>query len=226
MPPRRRRRGLTLIELTITVAVIGLVAGLTLVSIQALGANHLRSASVEIAGAIKGCYDRSIMEKRIQRITFDLDEHVWWVEYTADPFALDPEVAANMDDPEEPEDLDLDEEAPADLRAALEGGRAASFELDGWFGGKHPLPGEVHFGRVWTGMREDPFEKGRIHVHFFRGGFTEPLQLELYDGSPEADPEERSYVTLKVRPLTGRVRMYQKRLDEPEYERKPWEEDD
>lgn len=220
---RRGRRGLTLIELTITVAIIGLVAAMAFVSVSALSQSQLQSTSVAIAGAIKGSYDRSIMEKRIQRIAFNLDDHVWWVEFTEDPYAL-----SRLDDDadDDDEDLDLDEETPAEVKAALEGSRAASFSPDPNFGAKLPLPGNVHFGRVWTGMREDPFEKGIVYLHFFRGGYTEPLQLELYDGSPDSEPDGREYITLKVRPLTGRVRMYPERLDEPEETRLPWEEDD
>lgn len=219
---RRQQRGLTIIELIITVAVIGLVAAMAFTSIGALSQSQLQSTSVSIAGAIKGAYDRSIMEKRIQRIAFDLDQHVWWVEFTEDPYALRTQEAEEDDDGE----LDLDEETPAEIRAALEGNRAARFTPDPAFGSKLPLPGSVHFGRAWTGMREEPFDKGIVYLHFFRGGYTEPLQLELYDGSPDAEPDSREYITIKVRPLTGKVRMYPKRLDEPDETRLPWEEDD
>lgn len=221
---RRSRRGLTLIEITIAVAIVGLIAGMAVIGISALSYSELRSTSVSLAGAIKESYDRSIMEKRIQRITFDLDNHAWWVEFTEDPYALS--AVEDEDDEEDIEDF-LDEDTPEDLVAALKGSRAASFSPDPNFGGrKLQLPGEVHFGRVWTGMREEPFEKGLVYLHFFRGGFTEPLQLELYDGPSNGDPDRRDYITLKVRPLTGKVRMYPKRLDEPEEDRRPWEEDD
>jgi prepilin-type N-terminal cleavage/methylation domain-containing protein len=225
-PARRGTRGLTLIELTITVAVIGLVAAMAVVSVQALGHSHLRSTSVEIAGAIKQSYDRAIMEKRLQRIAFDLDEHAWWVEYTDDPYALDVERLGTDEEEREEEELFLDEDTPEEVRAALEGGRAASFSPDPDFPEKMPLPGAVHFGRAWTGMREDPFEEGVVYLHFFRGGFTEPLQLELYDGHPDAPRDTREYVTIKVRPLTGRVKMYQEQLEPPEDEGRMWEEED
>lgn len=222
----RGARGLTLIELTITVAVIGLVASMALVSVQALSHSQLRSSSVAIAGAIKQSYDRAIMEKRLQRIAFDLEGHTWWVEYTEDPYALDVERLAADPGEYDEDELYLDEETPEEVRAALEGGRSASFSPDPSFEGRVVLPGDVHFGRAWTGMREDPFEKGIVYLHFFRGGFTEPLQLELYDGSPEAAPEDREYVTLVVRPLTGRVKIYPKRLEEPEDDGRMWEEQD
>lgn len=221
----KTRRGLTLIEITITIVIVALVSGIAMVSVQSLSHSRLRSSAVAIAGAIKECYDKAIMEKRIQRIAFDLNDHVWWVEYTEDPYALDIERLSSEDD-DEPEDLFLDEDTPEEVRAALEGNRAATFSPDPSFGAKIPLPGGIHFGRAWTGMREKPFEKGIIYLHFFRGGFTEPLQLEIYEGSPESKPKSREWVTIKVRPLTGRVKTYQKRLDEPEDQGRPWEEQD
>lgn len=225
--PSRVARGLTLIELTIIVAIIGLMAGLSLVSVNALGHSYLRSESVSLAGAIKECYDRSIMEKRVQRIVFDLAEDTWWVEATDDPYALDIDRLAAADDADELADLneepDFDEETPEEVRAAIMGSQSATFELDPAFEGKKKLQGDVHFGRVWTGMREEPFEKGLIFLHFFRGGFTEPLQLELFDGDPDGDDKE--YLTLLVRPLTGKVRIYPEQLEAPEEDRRPWEED-
>ena len=217
--PRWHQRGLTLIEITITLTIIGLMAGMAMVSIQALGGSYLRSTSFGIAGAIKESYDRAIMEKRTQRITFDLENHVWWAEFTEDPYALADE------DSEEDLDLDLDEDTSADIRAALEGGRAAAFKTDPHFGKKkNELPGDVHFGRAWTGMRKDAFEKGLVHIHFFRGGFTEPLQLEVYEGPENGRKEDREWMTIKVLPLTGRARIYSKKLETPEIKR-PWEED-
>lgn len=226
--PGRQTRGLTLIELTITILVIGLVSTMALVSIQALSHSDLRSTSVAIAGAIKQSYDRAIMEKRLQRIGFDLDKHVWWVEYTEDPYALDLAVLSEDSDEreEDDDDLYLDEDTPADVRAALEGGRAASFRPDPDFEAKMQLPGNVHFGRAWTGMREEAFEKGVVYIHFFRGGFTEPLQLELFDGVPGDDKESRDWVTLTVRPLTGRVKMYPEQREAPDDEGRVWEEEE
>ncbi len=225
--PRRARRGFTLIELTIGVLVAGLVAGLALVSVQSLGHSQLRSSSVQIAGAIKQSYDTAIMEKRTQRIAFDLDEHQWWVEYTEDPYTLDPSQLGGERERGRGRDRDLrlDDDAPEELRQALEGGRAATFTPDPAFPARMTLPGRVHFGRTWTGMREEPFEKGTVYLHFFRGGFTEPLRLELFEGEIGSDLDSRDWVTIEVRPLTGRVKMRSERSKEKRGARPVWEED-
>lgn len=207
-------------EIMVAIGIMALVAGGAMMSMRALGGNRLRSASFSIAGAIKESYDRAIMEKRIQRLTFDLDNHIWWAEFTDDRYTLNPE-----DDTDHLFDIDdLDEDTPAEVRAALAGEKAAKFNPDPYMGKKVKLPADVHFARAWTAMSEDPFQKGLVHIHFFRGGFTEPLQLELYDGPRDGRETDREYMTVKVRPLTGRVKIYNRRLDKPEIKR-PWEED-
>ncbi|MBX2812822.1 MAG: prepilin-type N-terminal cleavage/methylation domain-containing protein [Myxococcales bacterium] len=219
---RRVSRGLTLIEIVIAVGLVGLIAGGALVSIQALSHSRLRSATFALAGAIKESYDRAIMEKRTQRLTFDLNNHVWWAEFTEDPYALsNPDIAEE----EARLQINLDDETPADIRKALLGQKAAAFAPDPYMGGKNKLPADIHFGRAWTGTSEDAFTKGLVYIHFFRGGFTEPFQLEIYDGPLNGNRQDREWMTIKVRPLTGRVRVYSEQLDAPD-ERRPWEEDD
>lgn len=213
--PRAHARGLTLIELTIALAVAAMVTAVGVISINALTHASLKSTAIELAGAIKYNYDRSIMEKRVQRIGMDLDQNVWWVEYTDDPYSLASERLRGTEgakrDEEEEDDDDFDSffgEADSEVKAALEGGRAASFVPDPDSGEPRPLPGDVRFSRVHTGHQEEPFESGIAYLHFFRGGWTEPAQIEITDGE--------DHITLKVAPLTGRVRTYHKQLEEME----------
>ena len=210
--PRASRRGLTLIEITIGLAIAAMVMAVGVTSINALTDAHLRSAAVEIVGAVKFSYDRAIMEKRIQRIGFDIDRQVWWLEFTNDPYALNQELDRGEEgtrpEPEKESGRDslFDDDADAEVQKALEGGRAASFSPDGKSGEPRKLPGEVTFDSVWTGHQEEPFTSGIAYLHFFRGGWTEPAQIVLTDGE--------SFVTLKVSPLTGRIRTYQEKLED------------
>ena len=63
----RSRRGFTLIELTIALAIAAMMVGVTMISVQSLTHADLKNTSLELAGAVKYNYDRAIMEKRIQR---------------------------------------------------------------------------------------------------------------------------------------------------------------
>ena len=95
----------------------------------------------------------------------------------------------------------------AHVKAALEGGKAASFVPEGE---PRPLPGDVRFSKVQTGHQEEPFIAGVAYLHFFRGGWSEPAQIELTDGD--------EVISLKVFPLTGGVRTYHEPLKELELE--------
>ncbi len=223
--PRQHRAGLTLIEITIALGVAALIMALGVVSVNALSDRNLRTGAMQLAGAIKYSYDRSIMQNRIQRIAMNIDTGEWWLEYTEGEFAVRRERAegtkgAMLDEEgnivyagEEDvrDELRLDDEMDGELRRALEGGLGARFQREE--GEKEPneLPGSVKFSRVWTGHQEEPFEEGIAFIHFFDGGWTEPALIELKDGDDD-------FVTLKVAPLTGRVRTKHERMEAPRVE--------
>ena len=219
--PSAKRLGLTLIEITVALAIAALIVSLGLVSLNALTDADLKSAAVELTGAIKFSYDRSIMEKRTQRMGFDMGKGLWWIDYTADPYALDRERAqgkSGADSPDEEDKLDsLDEvfersEDPTEeVKQAMEGGKALAFSPDEASGPPRRLPGDISFSKIWTGHQEEPFTEGVAYLHFFRSGWTEPATIELTDGDGD-------YITLKVFPLTGRVRMYKRQLDDEKVE--------
>jgi hypothetical protein len=219
--PDHERLGLTLIEITVALAIAALIVGAGLVSLNALTDADLKSAAVELTGAIKFSYDRSIMEKRTQRLSFDIGKGLWWIDYTEDPYAIDRERArGNTGDESREEDEEklssLDElfersdDPSEEVKQAMAGGKAMAFSPDEGAGGPRRLPGSVSFSKVWTGHQEEPFTEGVAHMHFFRSGWTEPAQIELTDGD--------DFITLKVFPLTGRVRMYKKQLEDPKVE--------
>lgn len=197
---------------------------MSVVAINSLTDAALRSAAVEMTGAIKYSYDRAIMQHRIQRIGMDIDEGQWWIEYTEDPFAIseqriEGEAGARVNEDGEVErpgqddlerELGFDRDTDPEVRRALEGGRAASFiKEDGET--SRELPRGVKFSRVWTGHQEEPFNKGIAYLHFFTSGWTEPAYIELMDADEDV-------VVLEVQPLTGRVRTSHDPFEAPDVE--------
>lgn len=212
---------MTLIEITIALAIAAMMVGVAVVSTQALTHTDLRNSAIGLAGAVKSNYDRAIMEKRIQRIGMDLDQHVWWVEYTEDPFALSQErlrgdeglkrdEEGNLKKDDDDDSFFFDDDDDEEVKRALEGGKAAAFKPDEAAGEPFALPGDVQFVKVHAGHQEEAFTSGIAYLHFFRGGWTEPAQIELTDGE--------EVITLKVFPLTGRVRTYHRELEDMEVE--------
>jgi general secretion pathway protein H len=219
---KKRQRGLTLIEVVIALAIAAMATGIAIGAVNAITDASLKSTSIELIGAMKFSYDRAIMERRTQRLSIDMDKGLWWIDYTTDPFALSserdrgPEGGKSEDkkraEKEERSSFfsDEDDAAKKEVEAALEGGKAASFSADEELGTPRSLPGDVRFSKVWTGHQEEAFTSGTAHIHFFSGGWTEPAQIELTDGD--------AFITLKLYPLTGRVRTYDKELEVPKPE--------
>src|SRR5687768_8886219 len=111
--PAAHRRGLTLIEITVALAIAALIVSLGLVSLNALTDADLKSSAVELTGAIKFSYDRSIMEKRTQRMGFDMSKGLWWIDYTDDEYALDRERMRGKSGADSPEGEEQEKKKPA-----------------------------------------------------------------------------------------------------------------
>lgn len=203
-------RGFTLIEISIALAIGAMLMTVAIAGVNSITDANLRSAAITLTGAIKGNYDRAIMNKRTQRLAMDIDKGLWWIEYTDDPYALAAKLekgdGSKDEDDDKDEDPFADEDMDAEVKNALEGGRAASFRPDGELGEPQRLPGEVRFSRILTGHQEEAFTAGVAYLHFFRAGWTEPARIEITDGT--------EYTTLEVQPLIGRVRTYHERMDE------------
>jgi general secretion pathway protein H len=220
-------RGFTLIELTIALAIVALLAAASVMTVSSVTDANLRSAGVALSGAIKQSYDRAAMLQRSQRIVLDLDKQVWWIEFTESPFAIakeklsgeEGESAEAMKERLEAAEKkkgrlsEFDDDGKEEIRAMIEGGNARFFvpdeELDA--GKPQVLPGGISFARVWTGHQEKPFVAGMAHLHFFPQGWTEPALIELED-------DDGDVFSLEVQPLTGRVRVHDRRLEDPDEE--------
>jgi general secretion pathway protein H len=239
----KERAGFTLIELTIALAIAAMVTTVTMSGLNAMTGASLRSSAIELTGAIKMNYDRAVMLKRTQRLVMDLDQGLWWVEFNEDRFALTQARAeGKAGDSSEKKDKKksifdddsssiFDDEVDQEVKKAMAGAAMANFSADDVSGGKRQaLPSGTCFSRIWTEHQEEAFTEGVAYLHFFPGGWTEPARIELVDSDckNKEDPttdQEGDYKTLKIFPLTGRVRSYNRKLELPDT-RERGEEDD
>lgn len=210
-----RQRGLTLIEVAIALAIMGLLAVLSVVSINAVTHSELRSTAIRLSGAIRHSYDLAIMRHRTQRIAIDLDKGVFWLDFTESPFHLGAERlegesggSADEGGAVKARDFDFSDEDDPEVKIALLAGAAAKFTKDETLGDPVQLDGDLKFSRVWTGHQEEAFREGSAFLHFFPAGFTEPALIELTDGD--------AFITLEVSPLTGKVRMHHEEMKVPD----------
>ena len=58
--PRRARRGFSLIEIMVVIAIVGLLMGASVYGFRSIAKSELRSSSAKLAGAIRYCFDRAV----------------------------------------------------------------------------------------------------------------------------------------------------------------------
>ncbi|MEK6707116.1 MAG: prepilin-type N-terminal cleavage/methylation domain-containing protein, partial [Bdellovibrionota bacterium] len=81
------KRGFSLLELMVVVAIIALFTTMVIPSVSSYFQLSLNSAAREMASVIKEAYNSTIMTGRIHRLVFDLKEQTYWVE-SGPPTAL------------------------------------------------------------------------------------------------------------------------------------------
>lgn len=69
---RRRRRGITLLELVVTLTVLGLMAGLMVARLRVTPLQRVRAAGVQLAQDLEASRTRALATRRAARVVFDV----------------------------------------------------------------------------------------------------------------------------------------------------------
>lgn len=204
---RGPERGLTLIELLITVALIAVLTTGILFGSGAVVRSRLRSATTMMAGAVRTAFTRASATSRPNRIVFDIDGSKVWLEESNDPVLVKKDDATGGAEAATPEERDAIEQAsrilkgPQVPRPRFSPVKALGFDEEG---SGRPLGKGVRFFKVETGHSSDGQTAGRAYLYFWPGGQTERASIQItLEGSTNPD----DVMTLMVSPLTGRVRI-------------------
>jgi prepilin-type N-terminal cleavage/methylation domain-containing protein len=223
------RRGMTLIEIMVVMAIIALVTAVAIPSLSAVFAFQQRGAVKELAQTYTWLIDEAALRNVTFRIVYSLDRRTWKVE-VGDPDTL---VFATPEEREKA-DEELRDEMSRYTESELEAGAAdaeADEEEDGASSGRfegltgdvftseQELPSGTMFLFVYTpqypieGVRpsdeppEDPADEAVAYSYVFADGSTEHTLVRIVD----SDDQEDGY-TLEVEPGSGRVRIENEEL--------------
>ena len=189
----RHNHGLTLIELTVVIAILVLLVGMSMAGIMGLSSVRQRGETNRIAAMMRHAYSRAVTDGLYVRMRIDITGDKYWIEGTANPVLL----------PESREDLDR---MPQDNDEAREA-RAKQSKL-----GFIPLSEQikvdegVSISGVQIGGIDEEFDSGKVDIHFFPNGFAEPAMIYTYDG-------DEDYITLTLNPMTGVVKSENEKLE-------------
>jgi general secretion pathway protein H len=215
---RRLRRGLTLIEIVIAIALIALLSGSLLFGKNMLVGSRMKSTATLIVSSVRFGLTRANATGRPARLVIDFDKKQLSIEEASSSLMLrekgkDPSAGAAPASSAEAK-------ARAESERILEGPRAARpafSKLSGVSGAVEdlsagrPLGEGVEIVQVRTEHDEEPLREGRAYIYFWPGGTTERAVVQLKKAG-----DKETALSVVLSPLTGRARIEKGAVDFPE----------
>lgn len=188
--------GMTLIEIMITVALIGGLMALAGTVMFPSDDAKLRDEATRLAGTIKFLYNEAAIKNKYYRIAFNLEENSYRVESSTEPFYVSTQ---NPEDEPKKTELQLGETATEDGEAP---------EPPPQFSGEEgvmlkpiKLARGLKIKDVSVMHAAERQEVGIVHAYFLPNGWAEPMVINL------SDEDEEAFYSLEINPLTGKAHI-------------------
>lgn len=230
-PLRRGERGLTLIELTVALAIIAVLFGAVVTSVGAITGSRAKAAAGELGGVIRSLYDTAALKGRTCRLVFQLpakgeDGDVkYWAECAEGHVTTARDRDQALEDANHQADVDArddsrresarsrsassDEAESAEEQEAQEKARVEKAARFSAYTAEEIKPRKLSGVKisVWTQHQRDPVSSGLAYLYFFPQGYTERAYVYFEQG--------KNVWTITVAPLTGKTTIVGRALEVP-----------
>jgi general secretion pathway protein H len=223
-------RGVTLVEVLITVAVVALLSGAAILGMGATSGARMKRGAVMIASAIRVAYAHANATSKPVRLVFDFEERQVILEEGSEQLFIDRKdktggaAAATELEKAAQEEAEAILKGPRAPRPSFQPSKAFGFDPEDGKPGKD-LPTGIRFASVETAHADEAEISGRAYLYFWPGGMTERAAVMLTRGDGEGDVDG-DFMTVLVAPLTGKAKlmagrhaMARPRTDDEESER-------
>ncbi|AUX49070.1 hypothetical protein SOCE26_106150 [Sorangium cellulosum] len=213
---RRNTRGLTLVEVLITVTVIALISGTVILGMGAVTSARLKRSAAMLAGAVRVAYAHANAKSKPVRLVFDFEERMIVLEESTSELLIERNdrtggaAAATEAERAAVEEAEAILKGPRAPRPAFQPAKAYGFNPEKDRPGKE-LSSGVRFLQVETAHQDDPVTEGRAYLYFWPGGQTERAAIQLGLGGAETD----NVMTVLVSPLTGKTELKKGKANMP-----------
>ncbi len=198
-------RGFTVIELTVTLAVILMITVAASMGLGALFRADLKTGSGAVSASVRYLYSLSVLNNQSYRLVVDFDSGEYWGEElprsgkACDVFLVEKEGDSSF--PSAPREKrvssrDEDEDAPEATGGGFE-------KLKDNLLKRRKLPGKVKFQGVITTHHSDLQTEGRVEINFFPAGYVEHAYIYVGD--------EDDIFTIETVPLMGTAEIHREK---------------
>lgn len=217
-PRRAMARGLTLIELVIAIALIGLLTGSLLFGKNMLVGSRVKSAATLLASSVRFGLTRANATGKPARLVIDLDKKELAIEEASTSLMLRQKGKDQTGGAEA--STTAEAKARTEAERIVEGPHAARprfAKLSGVTGAVEELAKGRKLGdgveivQVRTEHDDEYVREGRAYIYFWPGGTTERAVVQL----KKAGDKEAS-LTVVLSPLTGRAKIEKGGVEFPE----------
>jgi len=189
------QKGMTLIEIMITMAIIGAMMALGAAVLFPGNDARAREEAVRLAGMIKYLYDESVVKHKYFRIAFNLDEKTYKVESSSESFLVQMEGDdAAKKPPPAPGSKPAPEPSPPAGENFVE-------EADDSLTRERTFPQGIKFKDIQVMHAKDPQQSGIVYAYIFPNGWIEPMVINV------SDDDEEVFYSLEINPLTGKAKI-------------------
>jgi len=195
--PHYSKRGYTLIELLLVIALVSIITTLALPTVSSYFKISLNSATRELASIIKESYNSTVVSGKVHRIAYDLKKHQYWVEIGPESVLLD--TSESKEKEERRKKFRKDDEKPKQVFALQK--MITSKKMN--------LPRGVEFVDIYTEQSEDPIKDGIVYTHIFPHGVTEQALIHLKD-------TDDHMISLVISPLLGTTKLIERKIEKGE----------
>ena len=196
--------GFTLIELMVTLVIVGLIMGLVIGQVGKLTSRDMKAASRHLSSMIRYLYNKASSEGVTLRMVFDLDEQSYAVEGTSEHFTLtreEEEAFKKRDHGPGTMDQGLKDKEKSASSEKIQNKEATFSPQESALLKSVKLPKGVFFKDVYAEHQIDKLNHGKAFLYFFPQGYVERSVINLRDEKDEV------HYSLSVNPISGSVKI-------------------
>lgn len=200
-------RGVTLIEVLVIVALVGLMTGFVMLGAGVADSARLRRSATMIASAARVAWGHANATTRTVRLVFNFETRTVAIEDSEDKLWLAKNDlaggAAGATDAERKaiDDADAVLKGPRAPRPSFRPAKPFGFQTGKAGKGKELEP-NIRFVQIETAHQDDAIKTGQAYLYFWPGGQTEQAAIQLNIAGSTVDGDA---MTVLISPLTGKA---------------------